>query len=111
MEFTGAAVIWGKLASSAFRDCASSYQTDSECSSEKMISRWRVMLVNNWNLTPNTLVGAGPMPAEGEDEREEARLFHVGAMRATQRLILGVGGDGGFGARFKYESNVFWNGG
>lgn len=24
------------------------------------------------------LLGAGPMPAEGEDEREEARLFHVG---------------------------------
>ena len=28
------------------------------------------------------LVGAGRMPAEGKDEREEARLFYVGA---TQR--------------------------
>jgi hypothetical protein len=37
------------------------------------------------------LVGAGRMPAEGEDEREEARLFYVGATRATQRLVIGVG--------------------
>jgi superfamily I DNA/RNA helicase len=43
------------------------------------------------------LVGAGRMPAEGEDEREEARLFYVGATRATQRLVIGVGGNGGFG--------------
>lgn len=34
------------------------------------------------------LVGAGHMLAEGEDEREEARLFYVGAMRATQRLVI-----------------------
>ena len=32
------------------------------------------------------LVGAGRMPAEGEDGREEARLFYVGATRSTQRL-------------------------
>ena len=32
------------------------------------------------------LVGTGRMPAEGEDEREEARLFYVGATQATQRL-------------------------
>jgi hypothetical protein len=35
------------------------------------------------------LVGVGQMPAEGEDEREEARLFYVGATRATQRLVIG----------------------
>lgn len=29
------------------------------------------------------LVGAVRMLAEGEDEREEARLIYVGAMRAT----------------------------
>ena len=40
------------------------------------------------------LVGAGHMPAPGEDEREEAKLFYVGATRATQRLIIGVGGAG-----------------
>lgn len=45
------------------------------------------------------LVGAGRMPAEGEDEREEARLFYVGATRATQRLIIGIGGEGIFGGR------------
>jgi hypothetical protein len=43
------------------------------------------------------LVGAGHMPAEGEDEREEARLFYVGATRATQRLVIGASGDGRFG--------------
>lgn len=46
------------------------------------------------------LVGVGQMPAEGEDEREEARLFYVGATRATQRLILGAGGSGRFGVVF-----------
>jgi len=47
------------------------------------------------------LVGVGNMPAQGEDERDEARLFYVGATRATQRLIVGVGGNGRFGARFQ----------
>ena len=37
------------------------------------------------------------MPAKGEDEREEARLFYVGATRATQRLVIGVSGEGRFG--------------
>jgi superfamily I DNA/RNA helicase len=46
------------------------------------------------------LVGVGRIAAEGEDEREEARLFYVGAKRVTQRLILGVGGIGRFGAQF-----------
>jgi len=38
------------------------------------------------------LVGTGRMPAEGEDEREEARLFYVGATRATQRVVIGEWG-------------------
>jgi len=45
------------------------------------------------------LVGAGRMPAEGEDEREEARLFYVGATRATQRLVIGTSGGGKFAGR------------
>ncbi len=45
------------------------------------------------------MVGVGHMPAEGANERDEARLFYVGATRATQRLIIGVGGRGRFGAR------------
>ncbi len=45
------------------------------------------------------LPGAGYMPAKGEDEREVARMFYVAATRATQRLVIGVGGDGGFGKR------------
>lgn len=45
------------------------------------------------------LPGVGHMPAQGEDEQEAARVFYVAATRATQRLVIGVGGDGGFGTR------------
>ena len=45
------------------------------------------------------LPGVGHMPAKGEDEQEAARVFYVAATRATQRLVIGVGGDGGFGRR------------
>ena len=50
------------------------------------------------------LVGVGNMPAEGEDEREEARLFYVGATRATQRLVIVATGNGGFASRFETYS-------
>ena len=43
------------------------------------------------------LPGVGHMPAKGEDEQETARVFYVAATRVTQRLVIGVGGDGGFG--------------
>ncbi len=43
------------------------------------------------------LPGVGYMPAKGEDEQEAARVFYVAATRATQRLVIGVGGNGGFG--------------
>jgi hypothetical protein len=43
------------------------------------------------------LPGVGHMPAPREDEKEAARVFYVAATRATQRLVIGVGGDGGFG--------------
>jgi hypothetical protein len=43
------------------------------------------------------LPGVGHMPAAGEDEAEAARVFYVAATRATQRLVMGVGGDGAFG--------------
>jgi superfamily I DNA/RNA helicase len=39
--------------------------------------------------------GVGHMPAKGEDEQEAAGVFYVAAMRATQRLVLGVGKDRG----------------
>ena len=45
------------------------------------------------------LPGVGHMPAAGEDETDAARVFYVAATRATQRLVIGVGGDGGFGKR------------
>ena len=43
------------------------------------------------------LHGVGHMPAVGEDEKEAVRVSYVAARRATQRLVLGVGGGGGFG--------------
>jgi superfamily I DNA/RNA helicase len=46
------------------------------------------------------LPGVGRMPATGEDEKEAARVFYVAATRATHRLVIGVGGDGGFARRF-----------
>ncbi len=42
------------------------------------------------------LPGVGHMPAPGEDEKEAARVFYVAA---TQRLLMGVGGNRGFGLR------------
>ena len=45
------------------------------------------------------LPGVGHMPVPGEDEKEAARVFYVAATRATQRLVMGVTGDGGFGKR------------
>ena len=53
------------------------------------------------------LPGVGHMPAAGEDEKEAARVFYVAATRATQRLVMGVGGDGGradFGETFRKEA-------
>jgi superfamily I DNA/RNA helicase len=44
------------------------------------------------------LAGAGQMPEEGEDPQDEARLFYVAATRATQKLVVPVGGDGTFGS-------------
>ena len=47
------------------------------------------------------LPGVGHMPAPGEDEKEAARVFYVAATRATHRLVMGVGGDGGLGRRLQ----------
>lgn len=45
------------------------------------------------------LPGVGHMPAAGEDEKEAARVFYVAATRATQRLVMGVGGERAFASR------------
>lgn len=44
------------------------------------------------------LVGAGQMPGE-EEPQDEARLFYVGATRATHKLLITVSGEGDFGKR------------
>jgi len=49
------------------------------------------------------LPGVGNMPAPGEDEKEAARVFYVAATRATQRLVMGAGGNCGFGVRLTTE--------
>ena len=47
------------------------------------------------------LAGVGQMPGDGEDEREEARLFYVAATRATHKLIVIVSGSANFGTRLE----------
>jgi hypothetical protein len=42
------------------------------------------------------LAGVGQMPAKGEDEKDEARLFYVAATRATQRLFITTGAQAQF---------------
>ena len=41
------------------------------------------------------LFDVGHMPAKGQDDQEAARDVFLAARRATQRLVIGVGGDGG----------------
>ena len=43
------------------------------------------------------MLGVGYMPAEGNYEKETARVFHVTATRATQRLVVMACGGSGFG--------------
>jgi superfamily I DNA/RNA helicase len=52
------------------------------------------------------LPGVGHMPAPGEDEKEAARVFYVAATRATQRLVMGVGGQGALGKTLANEKLV-----
>jgi len=43
-----------------------------------------------------TLPSVGYMPAKDENEHEAALVFYVAATRATQKLVVGVGGNGWF---------------
>lgn len=52
------------------------------------------------------LAGVGYMPAKGGDEQEAARVFYAAATRATQRLVIGVGGDAGFGRMLSVEPGI-----
>ncbi len=49
------------------------------------------------------LHGMGHMLTPGEDEKEAARVFYVAATRATQRLVVGVGGNGKFSNRLNLQ--------
>ena len=55
------------------------------------------------------LPGVGHMPAAGEDEKEAARVFYVAA---TQRLMMGVGGEskGKLAAKFLKITGDGFNG-
>ena len=39
------------------------------------------------------LPGVGHLPTAGEDEQKAARVLYVAATRATQRLVIGAGGN------------------
>ena len=45
------------------------------------------------------LLGVGQMPVKGEDKQEAARVFYVGATRATQRLVIAASGSAQLGQR------------
>ena len=45
------------------------------------------------------LPGIGHMPAPGEDEKDAARVVYVA--RATQSLVMGVGGNGRFARKLQ----------
>lgn len=47
------------------------------------------------------LPGVGHMPVAREDEKEAARVFYLAATRATQRLMIGVMGEGNFANQLK----------
>jgi hypothetical protein len=50
------------------------------------------------------LSGVGQMPADDQDESDEARLFYVAATRATQRLFIPLSDAGKFAARLPAAS-------
>ncbi len=52
-----------------------------------------------------TLIGVGSMHANGEDEQGAARVFYVAARRGSQRLVIGVGGNGGVGCVWSQQLN------
>jgi len=52
------------------------------------------------------LPGVGHMPDTGEDEQEAAQVFYPAATRATQSLVIGVGGDGGFSNRLDCTKSI-----
>ena len=56
------------------------------------------------------LPGVVHMPAPGEDEKEAARVFYVAATRATHRLVMGVGGESGFGKKLGDSPQPFIHG-
>ncbi len=50
------------------------------------------------------LPGVGHMPALSANEKEAARVFYMAAMRATQRLVMGVGGTSKLAQRLMCQS-------
>lgn len=52
------------------------------------------------------LPGVGHMPAKVEDKKEASRVFYVAATRATQRLVIGVGGSGSFEGTFLTQDHT-----
>ena len=78
---------------------------------------WRGVLLGRWMMRDDMTVSkglefpvvalpsVGHMPAKGEDEQEEARLFYVAATRATHRLILTLSGAS-VGFAIKLEDRI-----
>ncbi|MFG6459002.1 DEAD/DEAH box helicase [Roseateles sp. BYS96W] len=52
------------------------------------------------------LPGIGHLPATGDDEKEAARVLYVAATRATEKLVLGLGGNSSFAARLSAQART-----
>ena len=53
-----------------------------------------------------TVPDVGHMAAKGKDAQGAARVFYVAATRAAQRLVVGVGGNGGLGIRLRTHAKT-----
>lgn len=50
------------------------------------------------------LPSVGYMQGKGKEDHKAARVFCVAATQARQRLVIGVGGDGGVGWGWRCET-------
>ncbi|MDD2918753.1 3'-5' exonuclease [Rhodoferax sp.] len=67
------------------------YESTTSISHQQLIRAITVKISKGLELPVLALSGVGHLPAPEEDEKETARVFYVAAMRATQRLVIGVG--------------------
>ena len=74
-------------------------QKKAAANADRKIKVMTIKVSNGLAFPVVALPGVGHIPAKGEDEQAAAQVFYVAATRATERLVIVVGGDGAFGQR------------